>query len=121
MYGGEGVRAHHLSLLFDDWLIFVVSHYRYHDWRIDENGNKQATGAATDAEEDIALTCIFAQHLVDKGMYVGRVELSRDRVIDYSLAWLTQGLPLLQSISIQVYGNLILPHKVLLMGNVVNR
>jgi len=27
----------------------------------------QATGAATDAEQDIALACIFAQHLVDEG------------------------------------------------------
>jgi len=38
-----------------------------YDWRIDENGNKVATGAATDAEQDIALCLIFAQNLVHKG------------------------------------------------------
>ncbi len=40
----------------------------FHDWRVNKDGQKTANGAATDAEEDIALTCIFAQHLVDKGM-----------------------------------------------------
>uniref|UniRef100_I2CQP6 Glycoside hydrolase family 8 n=1 Tax=Nannochloropsis gaditana (strain CCMP526) TaxID=1093141 RepID=I2CQP6_NANGC len=41
----------------------------FHDWRINEQGSIQGTGAATDAEEDIALACIFAQHLVDKGVW----------------------------------------------------
>jgi len=36
---------------------------------VDVNGNKVAFGAATDAEEDIALSLIFAQHLVDKGAW----------------------------------------------------
>jgi hypothetical protein len=44
----------------------------FHDWRINEQGSIQGTGAATDAEEDIALACIFAQHLVDKGRGIGR-------------------------------------------------
>ena len=41
-------------------------HHSFHDWRVDKQGQKTANGAATDAEEDIALCCIFAQHLVDK-------------------------------------------------------
>lgn len=39
----------------------------FHDWRVDEWGTKTATGAATDAEQDIAVMLIFAQHLVDAG------------------------------------------------------
>lgn len=50
----------------------------FHDWRIDVNSGRTATGAATDAEEDIALTLIFAQHLVDKGESIGSIYLVRE-------------------------------------------
>jgi endo-1,4-beta-D-glucanase Y len=37
-----------------------------YDWRVNEYGNKMAYGSATDAEQDIALSLIFAQHLSDQ-------------------------------------------------------
>lgn len=42
---------------------------RFHDWRVGKWGEKTAFGAATDAEQDIALALIFAQHLQDKGVW----------------------------------------------------
>lgn len=39
---------------------------KWYDWRIDENGQKTATGAAVDAEEDIAFALISAQKRVNK-------------------------------------------------------
>jgi endo-1,4-beta-D-glucanase Y len=42
-----------------------------YDWRIDEYGNKMSYGSATDAEQDIALSLIFAQTKVDKGEWQG--------------------------------------------------
>jgi endo-1,4-beta-D-glucanase Y len=38
----------------------------YYNWRVDKTGNVIGTGAATDAEEDIALSLIFADCLVKK-------------------------------------------------------
>lgn len=40
-----------------------------YDWRIDANGNKVGTGAASDAEEDIALALIFANRLVEENIW----------------------------------------------------
>lgn len=39
---------------------------RCYDWRVDEHGQRTATGAATDAEQDIALSLIFADRLVNQ-------------------------------------------------------
>jgi hypothetical protein len=50
----------------------VCARASYHDWRVDQFGNKVATGAATDAEQDIAAFLIFAQTLVDKGQSSAR-------------------------------------------------
>lgn len=41
----------------------------WYDWRISEYGQKTATGAATDAEQDIALALIFANNKVKKGLW----------------------------------------------------
>lgn len=41
----------------------------YYHWRVDENGTVIGTGAATDAEEDIAVALIFADALVQKGAW----------------------------------------------------
>ncbi|MBN1131317.1 MAG: hypothetical protein JXA71_20190, partial [Chitinispirillaceae bacterium] len=41
----------------------------YYHWRIDENGEVIGTGAASDAEEDIALALIVADLLVKKGVW----------------------------------------------------
>ena len=40
----------------------------YYDWRISASGTKER-GAATDAEEDVALALIFANKLVEKGLW----------------------------------------------------
>lgn len=42
---------------------------RCYDWRIDANGFKTGTGAATDAEQDIAFALISAQSRVDKKVW----------------------------------------------------
>lgn len=39
----------------------------YYNWRVDKNGTVIGSGAASDAEEDIALSLIFADALVKKG------------------------------------------------------
>ena len=41
-----------------------------YDWRIDANGNKIAYGTATDAEQDIAVSLIFAQQLVNQDKWI---------------------------------------------------
>lgn len=41
----------------------------YHDWQMGPNGKITGMGAATDAEEDIALTLIFADKLVSAGKW----------------------------------------------------
>lgn len=41
----------------------------FYDWRINEQGQKTATGAATDAEQDIAFALISAQSKVDKNIW----------------------------------------------------
>ena len=41
----------------------------YHDWQMDPSGNIVGKGAATDAEEDIALALIFADKLVSAGKW----------------------------------------------------
>jgi endo-1,4-beta-D-glucanase Y len=41
----------------------------YYDWRISASGTKDR-GAATDAEEDVALALIFANKLVEKGLWI---------------------------------------------------
>lgn len=42
---------------------------RFYDWRSDATGNIIGTGAATDAEQDIAMMLIFADHLVQRGVW----------------------------------------------------
>ena len=56
------------NVLIDNAEIYMWNG-RYHDWRIGEYGNLLASGAATDAEEDIAATLIFAAHLEKKGIW----------------------------------------------------
>lgn len=41
----------------------------FYNWRVDENGKVEGTGAATDAEEDIAVALIFADQLVKKKIW----------------------------------------------------
>ena len=41
-----------------------------YDWRVDEYGNRMSYGSATDAEQDIALSLIFAQNLVNQGKWI---------------------------------------------------
>ena len=41
----------------------------FYNWRVDESGKAQGTGAATDAEEDIAVALIFADQLVKKKIW----------------------------------------------------
>lgn len=43
---------------------------RFHDWRVDVDGKILAQGAATDAEQDMAVTLVFAQHLVNRGKHL---------------------------------------------------
>jgi endo-1,4-beta-D-glucanase Y len=43
---------------------------RGYDWRVDSGGNKVAYGYATDAEQDIAVSLIFAQNLVDEYLWI---------------------------------------------------
>ncbi len=45
--------------------------YRYHsyDWRREEDGSRLGSGPATDAEEDIACMLLFADKLVEKGIW----------------------------------------------------
>lgn len=51
-----------------------AEHYMWnglcYDWRVDEYGKRVAEGAATDAEQDIAVSLIFAQRLVDAGVWI---------------------------------------------------
>jgi endo-1,4-beta-D-glucanase Y len=47
----------------------VLWNGRLYDWRSDQFGNIIGTGAATDAEQDIAMMLIFADHLVDLGLW----------------------------------------------------
>lgn len=42
----------------------------YYDWQVDVTGRTIGTGAATDAEEDVALALIFANKLVQAGKWV---------------------------------------------------
>jgi endo-1,4-beta-D-glucanase Y len=46
---------------------------RFYDWRSDQFGNIIGTGAATDAEQDIAMMLIFADHLVNQGIWSAHV------------------------------------------------
>ncbi|NLD91246.1 MAG: hypothetical protein GX639_01115 [Fibrobacter sp.] len=41
----------------------------FYNWRVDVNGKVEGTGAATDAEEDIAIALIFADLLVKKNIW----------------------------------------------------
>lgn len=41
----------------------------YYNWRVSESGATKGTGAATDAEEDIAAMLIFADRLVQAGIW----------------------------------------------------
>jgi hypothetical protein len=41
----------------------------FYNWRVDENGKVEGTGAASDAEEDIAIALIFADQLVKKNIW----------------------------------------------------
>lgn len=59
----------YFNLQLDNAEKHMWNYRHFHDWRVNEQGSVQATGAATDAEQDIALACIFAQHLVDKGVW----------------------------------------------------
>lgn len=57
---------------FDQLLEAADAHLwngRWHDWRADEWGNVVATGAATDAEQDIAAALLLAQRKVDRGAW----------------------------------------------------
>lgn len=42
---------------------------QYYDWRADRDGKRIGTGAATDADQDIAAALIFADALVRKGLW----------------------------------------------------
>jgi len=44
---------------------------QYYDWRADQNGTTIGFGAATDAEQDIAMMLIFADDLVQRGIWQG--------------------------------------------------
>jgi endo-1,4-beta-D-glucanase Y len=41
----------------------------FYNWRVDQNGKVEGTGAASDAEEDIAIALIFADQLVKKSIW----------------------------------------------------
>ena len=41
----------------------------YYNWQMGPDGNIKGTGAASDAEEDVALALVFADKLVEKGMW----------------------------------------------------
>jgi hypothetical protein len=41
----------------------------YYDWRVNRNGERIGTGAATDADEDIAVMLLFADALQRKGVW----------------------------------------------------
>lgn len=62
---------------------------RFHDWRVDVDGKILAQGAATDAEQDMAVTLVFAQHLVDRGKGLSR---SRDHGMGTGSAGRDEGL-----------------------------
>lgn len=55
--------SHYFNLLLDTAETYMWNG-KYHDWQCDEFGNVVSIGAATDAEEDIALMCIFADQFV---------------------------------------------------------
>jgi len=42
---------------------------QYYNWHLDENGNVQDIGGATDAEEDIALSLIFASYKIETNQW----------------------------------------------------
>ncbi len=42
---------------------------QYYDWRADQNGATIGFGAATDAEQDIAMMLLFASDLVNRGIW----------------------------------------------------
>jgi endo-1,4-beta-D-glucanase Y len=41
----------------------------FYNWRVDQNGKVEGTGAASDAEQDIAIALIFADQLVKKNIW----------------------------------------------------
>lgn len=60
---------------FDDMLTGAERYMwtgKWYDWRIDEHGNRVATGAGCDAEQDTALALLGAQRKVDRGLWTPR-------------------------------------------------